>query len=75
MASERDGVVRLEKFSAEGKQLVAGAQQLADERQHSEVTPLHVLARGIERSPGIAAVFKSAGADPTTVSELCEKAL
>jgi ATP-dependent Clp protease ATP-binding subunit ClpB len=75
MASERDGVVRLEKFSAEAKQLVAGAQQLADERQHSEVTPLHVLARGIEQSPGIAAVFKSAGADPSTVAELCEKAL
>ena len=41
---------------------VAGAQQLADERQHSEVTPLHVLARGIEHNPGMAAVFKSAGA-------------
>ena len=29
----------------------------------------------LEQSPGIAAVFKSAGADPVTVAELCEKAL
>ncbi len=75
MASERDGVIRLEKFSAEAKQLVAGAQQLADEHQHAEVTPLHLLARGVERSPGIAAVFKSANANPNTIAELCERAL
>ncbi len=75
MASERDGVIRLDRYDAETKQLVAGAQQLADERQHSEVTPLHVLARGIEHSPGIAAVFKSAGAPPGEVAELCDKAL
>ena len=75
MASERDGVIRLEKFSPEAKQLVAAAQQLADERQHGEVQPLHLLARAIERSPGIAAVFRSANAPPREVAELCEKAL
>jgi ATP-dependent Clp protease ATP-binding subunit ClpB len=75
MASERDGVLRLEKFNNEAKQLVAGAQQLADEHTHSEVTPLHLLARGVERSPGMAAVFKSAGAEPRVVLELCERAL
>jgi ATP-dependent Clp protease ATP-binding subunit ClpB len=75
MASERDGVIRLDRYDAETKQLVAGAQQLADELQHSEVTPLHVLARGIEHSPGVAAVFKSAGAPAGEVAELCEKAL
>src|SRR5690606_38205563 len=75
MASERDGVIRLEKFSPEAKQLVAAAQQLADERQHGEVQPLHLLARAIERSPGIAAVFKAAGAPPREVAELCDKAL
>ncbi len=75
MASERDGVIRLEKFSVEAKQIVAGAQQLADERQHGQVLPLHVLARAVERSPAIAAVFKSAGAPPDEVAELCDKAL
>ncbi|MCA9617627.1 MAG: AAA family ATPase, partial [Myxococcales bacterium] len=75
MASERDGVLRLEKFNSDAKQLVAGAQTLADEQQHAEVTPLHLLARGVERSPGIAAVFKSARAEPRVVLELCERAL
>ena len=69
------GVIRLEKFTAEAKQLVAGAQQLADERQHGEVLPLHLLARAIDRSPAVCAVFKSAGADPKEVAELCDRAL
>jgi ATP-dependent Clp protease ATP-binding subunit ClpB len=69
------GVIRLEKFSPEAKQLVAGAQQLADERRHSEVLPLHLLARALDRSPAVGAVFKSAGAEPSQVGELCERAL
>ncbi|MEM6788603.1 MAG: AAA family ATPase [Myxococcota bacterium] len=74
MASDRDGVIRLEKFSSEAKQLVAGAQQLADEHQHSEVVPLHLMARALDRSPGVQAVFKSAGMPPSDVVELSEKA-
>ncbi len=75
MASERDGVIRLDNYDSEAKQLVAGAQQLADERQHAEVTPLHLLSRGIDRSAGIAAVFRSAKADPEELAELCQTAL
>jgi ATP-dependent Clp protease ATP-binding subunit ClpB len=73
MATE--GVIRLEKFSTEAKQLVAGAQQLADERQHAEVAPIHLLSRAVERSPGVQAVFKSTGGDPRNVAELAERAL
>jgi ATP-dependent Clp protease ATP-binding subunit ClpB len=69
------GVIRLEKFTPEAKQLVGGAQQVADERQHSEVLPIHLLARAIDKSPAVGAVFKSAGADPAQVAELCERAL
>jgi len=72
---QEQGVLRLEKFAAEAKQLVAGAQALADERGHSEVLPLHVLARALERSSGVAAVFRSAGADPRELVELCDRAL
>ncbi len=75
MATERDGVIRLERFNPEAKQLVANAQQLADELEHSEVSPIHLLARAIDRSPGVQAVFKSAGAPPQEVAELCEKKL
>lgn len=69
------GVIRLEKFNVEAKQLVAGAQQLADERGHAEVLPLHLFARALERSPGVVAVLRSAGADPQVAAELAEKAL
>ena len=75
MAKERDGVIRLEKYSTEARQLVAGAQQLADERKHEEVSPVHLLALGVHRSAGVAAVLKSAGAPQDEVGELCEKAL
>ena len=68
-------MIRLEKFEPEAKQLVAGAQQLADARQHGEVIPLHLLARAVERSPAVGAVLKSAGAEPKAVVELCERAL
>jgi ATP-dependent Clp protease ATP-binding subunit ClpB len=75
MATEREGVIKLERYGTEAKQLVQGAQQLADEQQHAEVTPLHLLTVGIQRSPGVAAVFRSAKADPAEMSELCDKAL
>ncbi|MSP23663.1 MAG: AAA family ATPase [Myxococcales bacterium] len=75
MAGEDEGVIRLEKFTADAKQLVAGAQQLADERQHGEVIPIHLLARAVERSPGFCAVLKAAGAAPDGVRELCDRAL
>jgi ATP-dependent Clp protease ATP-binding subunit ClpB len=75
MATEREGVIKLERYNNDAKQLVQGAQQLADERQHTEVTPLHLLAVGVQRSAGVAAVFRSAGADPAELAELCDKAL
>ncbi len=72
--SNRDGVIRLETFNPDAKALVAGAQQCADEAGHSEVLPVHLLRRAIDRSPAVAAVLKSAGAPPAEVAELCEKA-
>ncbi|MCC6528470.1 MAG: AAA family ATPase [Polyangiaceae bacterium] len=75
MAGEAQGVLRLERYTADAKLVVAGAQQLADERQHAEVTPLHLLARAVDRHLGVAAVFKSARAEPSEVLELCENQL
>ena len=74
-AMTEQGVLRLEKFGAEAKQFVAAAQQLADERGHGEVLPLHVLVRALERSAGVAAVFRSAGAEPQQLADHCERAL
>ncbi len=73
--AERDGTIHLERYTNDAKHLVAGAQQVADERGHSEVAPLHLLQRLLERDRGVAEVFRRAGADPNEVLQLTEAAL
>ena len=73
MASEQ--TIHLERYAADAKALVAGAQALADERKHAQVEPLHLLARAIDRDRGVAEVFKKAGADPADVAVEAESAL
>ena len=65
----------LERFAPDAKALVVGAQALADERKHVEVQPLHLLARGLERDPGVAEVFRHAGANVMELSSSVERAL
>jgi ATP-dependent Clp protease ATP-binding subunit ClpB len=73
--AEKEGTIHLERYTNDAKQVVAGAQQIADERQHTEVTPLHLLMRLLERDRGVVEVFRRAGADPSEVSQLVEAAL
>ena len=73
--AEKEGTIHLERYTNEAKQLVAGAQKSADERQHTEVTPLHLLLRLLERDRGVVEVFRRAGADPAEVSQLTEASL
>jgi ATP-dependent Clp protease ATP-binding subunit ClpB len=73
--ADKEATIQLERYTPEAKQLVAGAQQIADERQQSEVTPLHLMARALERDRGVAEVFRRAGAEPNEVMQLCEAAL
>jgi ATP-dependent Clp protease ATP-binding subunit ClpB len=68
-------LLHLERYAPDTRALVAGAQALADERQHLEVEPIHLLYRGVERDPGVAEVFKRAGAEPADVIAECEAAL
>ncbi len=65
----------LERYSADAKALVAGAQALADERKHPEVQPLHLLCRALERDAGVAEVFRRAGAKPVELQSAAERAL
>jgi ATP-dependent Clp protease ATP-binding subunit ClpB len=67
--------IELERYSTAAKALVAGAQKLADERGHEEVEPVHLMARAVDRTPGVAEVFRKAGADPAEVMALVETAL
>src|SRR3954468_20403595 len=73
--AEKEGTIHLERYTNDAKQIVAGAQQIADERQHTEVTPLHLLMRLLERDRGVCEVFRRAGADPSEVSQLSDAAL
>ena len=41
--ADKEGTIHLDRYTTDAKQVVAGAQQIADERQHTEVTPLHLL--------------------------------
>ena len=73
--ADNEGTIHLERYTTDAKHLVAGAQQIADERGHSEVSPLHLLLRLLERDRGAAEVFRRVNADPTEVRELSEAAL
>ncbi|NUO52344.1 MAG: AAA domain-containing protein [Polyangiaceae bacterium] len=70
-----DKTIQLEKYTNDAKQVVTAAQQLADEQKHAEFTPLHLLARLIERDRGVLEIFRKAGADPNEVRDLTELSL
>ena len=70
-----ESTLKLDRYAPRAKSLVAGAQALADERKHVEVEPIHLLARALDRHPGVAEVFRRAGADPAEVSRQAEAAL
>src|SRR5678810_1088351 len=73
MAAEQ--TIHLERYAADAKALVAGAQSLADERKHVQVEPIHLLARALDRDKGVAEVFRKAGADPADVAVEAESQL
>lgn len=72
---EQETTLHLDRYAADAKALVAGAQALADERKHVEVEPLHFLARAVDRDAGVAEVFRRAGAEPAEVVASAETAL
>ena len=71
----QEQTIHLERYAIDAKQLVAGAQSLADERKHVQVEPIHLLARALDRDRGVAEVFKKAGADPADVAAEAEAQL
>jgi ATP-dependent Clp protease ATP-binding subunit ClpB len=72
-ASEQ--TIHLDRYAADAKALVAGAQSLADERKHGQVEPIHLLARAIERDRGVQEVLRRAGADPADLAVEVEASL
>ncbi len=75
MSEKPDNIQHLDSYTPDAKQIVAGAQQLADERKHAEVSPIHLLSKLLERDRGVGDVFRRAGADPSEVMQLAEAQL
>ena len=65
----------LERYAADAKALVAGAQALADERKHVEVLPLHLLVRALGRDLGVRAVFERGVSNLLELEAALERAL
>ena len=75
MAQSTPSVLSLSRYAPDAKSLVSAAQSLADERQHAEVEPVHLLARALERYPAVAEVFRRAGSNPIELQTAAEAAL
>ena len=57
--------LRLEAYSKPAKQAISAAQALADERNHAEVEPVHLLYELIESNKNVEGALERAGVDPT----------
>lgn len=66
--------IPLEQFTLEAQSLISTAQTLADEMKHSEVEPIHLLARAL-RDPGVLEIVKKVSVDPAEITATCELAL
>lgn len=67
-----DKTLELRTFTNDAKQVVASAQSLADEQNHAEVSPLHLLLRLLDRDRGVVEIFRKSGADPAETRDLGE---
>jgi ATP-dependent Clp protease ATP-binding subunit ClpB len=68
--------MRLDKLTIKAQEAVAAARDLADQRNHQEVTPEHVLHALLEQEQGVAsALLRKLGVDPETVLHKVDAAL
>jgi len=67
-----DKTLELSNYTNDARQVVAGAQAIADEQKHGEVTPLHLLVRLLDRDRGVLEMFRKVGADPNEIRDLVE---
>ena len=65
----------LDAYDADARRHVAGAQQLADDRKHRQVDPIHLWYELVDRSSATQAAIRSSGVDPTDVLVESEWAL
>src|SRR3954467_7818369 len=63
--------MRLDKFTVKAQEAVARSQEIAQQRDHSEVTPLHLLAALLAEEEGVVRpVLQKLGADPARIAQI-----
>ncbi len=67
--------LRLDAYDQEARRIVAGAQQLADDRKNREVEPLHLWYELVDRDELTQAAITHCGVDPVGVLVESEAAL
>jgi ATP-dependent Clp protease ATP-binding subunit ClpB len=68
--------MRLEKLTIKAQEALAAARDLADQRNHQEVAPEHVLRALLGQDQGVsAALLRKLGADPDAVANKVDAAL
>ena len=71
----KEVTLRLDAYDADARRHVAGAQQLADDRKHRQVDPIHLWYELVDRSSATQAAIRSSGVDPADVLVESEWAL
>ncbi|HEY8945172.1 MAG TPA: ATP-dependent Clp protease ATP-binding subunit [Polyangiaceae bacterium] len=68
-------MLSLDRFTPDARALVIAAQNLADERKHGQVVPLHLLVAALTGGRGISDVFRRAGVDSAELSSAAGRSL
>ena len=68
--------MRLDKFTTKTRESLVAAQELAQQRGHSEITPEHILTALLAQEGGVVApLVRKVGADPSRIQKLLDAAL
>jgi ATP-dependent Clp protease ATP-binding subunit ClpB len=68
--------MRMDKLTIKAQEALAAARDLADQRNHQEVTPEHVLQALLEQDQGVtSALLRKLGVDPDAVKRSVDSAL
>src|SRR4051812_17296595 len=63
--------MRLDKFTVKAQEAVARSQDIAQQRDHSEISPLHLLAALLAEEEGVVKpVLQKLGADPARIAQI-----
>src|SRR3954465_1134641 len=63
--------MRLDKFTVKAQEAVSRSQEIAQQRDHSEISPLHLLAALLAEEEGVVKpVLQKLGADPARIAQI-----